>query len=330
MMRNLLFILIIFTIPTIAFAQGTVSFNLGGSYSLEEPEIFKPDAGILSGLDFFHSFTNEISLFTSLGGFITCRYLDVEWAYLYNYSLDLSFRSDIFLFKPSFRARGEQFFSSDFSTPHVWENSCELFVSYDIGTSSLFLKPCFSMEDDGYFLKGKTGYIFSFLASYIMSFEFSAGKTIIESENEELYISPEVQFSWYPTRPFTIAATFAFTWYDSDYESESGGAPEPMPVFDFIEFFMDFEFATFFSKKVACTFYVPLSFTLKRHNAIENETILEQKEWIFSSGIQVDIGIDIVKGQRCVVSLSGEKIFSNSTYQDTAEFYCSAGYEFLF
>lgn len=334
MMRNLLFILMIFIMPASAFSQGTVSFNLGGLYSLEEPEVFKPDAGFLTGLDFFHPFTDTISLFSSLGGFINYRYLDAEWHYLYDCSIDLSFRGDVFLVKPSFKARGEQFYSHDFSTPNVWENSGELYFSFDIGNSSLFISPCFSWEDDGFFLKGKCGYIFSFLTSYIMTLEFSAGKTVIESENDELYISPEIEFSWYPPRPFTLTATFTFTWYDSDYESQTGGVSEPLPLYDFIEFFTDLEYSTFIGEKVACTFYVPLILTLKRHNAVkkeENETIvLEQKEWVFSSGIQIDIGIDLFKSQRCVISLSGEKAFSNSTYQETLECILSLGYEFLF
>ncbi|MBN2534077.1 MAG: hypothetical protein JXB88_14400 [Spirochaetales bacterium] len=329
-MRKLLFIPMSFFITLNAFSQGALSFNLGGAYSIEEPEVFKPDMGFLAGLDIFHSFTNTISLFSSLGGFINYRYLDAEWHYLYNYSLDISFRGNTYLLKPSLKFKGEQFFSHDFSAPHVWENSGELYFSYDIGTSSLFISPGLSWEDDGIFLKGKCGYIFPFLTYYIMTLEFSAGKTVIYSENNELYFSPEVQFSWYPPKPFTLTSTFIFTWYDSDYESELEGVVDPLPLYDFIKFYMDIEYSTFIGEKITCTFYIPLVLTLKRHNAVENDTILEQKEWIFSTGLQVDVGIDFLKNNRCVISISGEKAFSNSTYQDTGECILSVAYEFLF
>jgi hypothetical protein len=330
MRRNLLFVVLIFVITTGAFSQGTLSFNLGGLYSQEEPDVFKPDAGFLAGLDFFHSLTDVISLFTSLGGFIDYRYLDAEWNYLYNCSFDLSFRGDAFLVNPSFTASGEQYYSHEFSAPHIWENSGELYLSYDIGTTSLFLSPCLSWQDDGFFLKGKCGYIFSFLTSYVMTLEFSAGKTIIESDNDELYISPEVQLSWYPPKAFTFTATFIFTWYDSDYESTAGGASETLPLLDFIEFFTDFEYSTLIGEKVSCTLYVPLSLTLKRHNAVEDETIQEEKEWIFSAGLQVDVGIDICTNHRFIISMSGEKAFSNSLYQESGDFVLSVAYEFIF
>ena len=155
MMRFFCFIIILcVVIINFAHAQGTLSFNLGGSYNTDEPEVFKPDAGVLAGWNFFHTFTDHISIFSSLGGFMNYRYLDAEWCYLYNCSLDLSFRGNTYLIKPSFTAKGEQYFATEFSLPNVWENSGELYFSYDIGASSLFFSPCFSWEEDSFFIKG--------------------------------------------------------------------------------------------------------------------------------------------------------------------------------
>jgi len=325
-----LIILLSVVILSVTYAQGTLSVTLGGSYTNDDPDEIKPDAGFLAGYNVFHSFTDTISLFSSLGGFFDYRYLDAEWHYLYDCSLDISFRGNTFLIKPSVTCKGEQYYASEFSLPHVWENSGELFCSYDIGSSSLFISPGFSWEDDLFFIKGKTGYVFSILTRYVVSLALSAGKTVFESENDEFYVYPEATLSLYPDKPYTLSFSFTFTWYDSDYESEVGDASEPLPIYDFTEFFSDVEYSVVIGEKVSCTIYIPFSLILKRHHAVENETVPEEDEWIFSSGIQTDIGIDFLASHRCVISLSGEKAFSNSTYQDTAECAFSIAYEFLF
>ena len=168
------------------------------------------------------------------------------------------------------------------------------------------------------------------MTRYVMTLAFSSGKTVIESENDELYFYPQAILSLYPDKPYTLTLSFAFTWYDSDYEAGAGDASKPLPLFDFMNFFTDVEYSVFIGENVSCTIYVPLTLIFKRHKAVENEIILEEDEWIFSTGIQVDFGIDFLESHRCVVSLSGEKAFSNSTYQETLECILSVAYEFLF
>ncbi|MBN2441859.1 MAG: hypothetical protein JXJ04_10945 [Spirochaetales bacterium] len=326
---SLILILLIMTL-SYASAQGIISVNLGSSYSCEEPELLKPDIGILTGYDYFHSFTNTISLLSTLGGFLNYRYLDNEWRYVYDCTLDISFRSEKILFKPSFKTEGEHFYSTELVMPHRWEYSGKFFFSYDIGTTSLFVSPGLSWEDANFLVTGDVGYIFPVFMINVMTLKFIVGKTLFESEDNELYFSPQILFSWYPPEPYTLDISFAFTWYDSDYVSEVGDSREFMPIFDFIEFLTDIEYSTIVNESFTWTMYVPLSLIMKRHHAVDNGLVLAEDEWIFMAGIQTDIEIDFYSSHRCVISCSGEKAFSNSAYQAAGEFMLSVAYEFLF
>jgi hypothetical protein len=317
------------TIPL--FAEGSLSLGFGGFMDTRDNSIaVQPETGCTAAFDLFLPVTETFSVFSLSGGLLNYRIVDNEWRYFYDCSLDISYRDDKVLIKPSIHVEGELLYTTILDLPDIWENSAAILLSLETGESSFYCIPEFSWENDNFFVKGEIGSSYAFFTRYIVTLLVSGGITFLESRDDEKFICPEVKLSWYPDIPFILSTSFAFIWYDSDYMTDLSESALNVEILDFYEVSGTFECSTFFAEIFALDLALPFSMSWKHHGALVNNELDSEEEWVFTVIPEANLTIFFTHHHRCTITITGEKAFSNSRYQETGNVSLDVSYELFF
>lgn len=309
----------------------SLAAGLGGIVDTESDEVtVEPQSEFSAGYDLFHPFSDTFSVFTLLNGQMHYGITAVEWSYLYDCSLDFSFRDGDLLIKPSIHIEGELLDSSVLALPDVWENNAGLLLSLEAGDMSFFGMPELSWQKENFFIRGEIGSSYIFSTCYVVTLAVSGGMTVFDSADEEIFITPEVDLSWYPEIPFVLSASLSFTAYDSDYSTDFSEEATDVEILDFYSLSGLFECSTFFAEICTLEIRLPVSMTWKQHGAIVDDELIPEKEWVFSLTPEANLSIFFNIHHSCIVTVACEQAFSNSRYQETGTVSLEVAYELSF